>query len=79
MVTKANTTHSTSLHLSKTITARLFGRIVLYVIAIIGSIFFMAPFVWSLFSSLKPYNEIYVYPPTLFPEQWEWGNYATAT
>ena len=53
-------------------------RTLLYAIAVLAGAAFVMPFVWSLFSSLKPYTEIYVYPPTLFPRQWEWGNYAQA-
>lgn len=53
-------------------------RMGLYFVAVISSILFMMPFIWSLFSSFKSHNEIYVYPPTLFPREWEWNNYRKA-
>ena len=64
---------------SATRVKRIAGRALLYLVAGLSGVIFMTPFVWSLFSSFKPYNEIYVYPPTLFPRQWEWGNYLRAT
>ena len=46
---------------------RMAGRVLLYGIAAIASIFFMIPFVWALLSSLKTIPELYTYPPTWFP------------
>jgi multiple sugar transport system permease protein len=57
---------------------RTTGRTSLYLIACLSSILFMGPFIWTLFSSLKPFTEIYLFPPTLFPKQWEWSNYPLA-
>lgn len=37
---------------------------------------FVFPFVWMLGSSVKPAVEVFAYPPTLFPETWQWENYA---
>lgn len=75
-------------HMSQVASARRVGqasriraisiRVLLYATAIVTGLMFTLPFIWSLFSSLKPANEIYIYPPTLFPEQWEWGNYRQA-
>ena len=54
------------------------GRALLYIGAVVASVLFMVPFVWTLFSSLKSFTEIYLFPPTLFPEVWEWNNYVLA-
>ncbi len=53
-------------------------RVSLYAIGAMCSAVFMAPFVWTLFSSLKPFIEIYTFPPTLLPKQWAWSNYPLA-
>ncbi|MBK9123596.1 MAG: carbohydrate ABC transporter permease [Chloroflexi bacterium] len=37
---------------------------------------FVFPFVWMMGSSLKPAIEVFAYPPTLLPINWQWGNYA---
>jgi multiple sugar transport system permease protein len=58
--------------------SRLGGGLVFYVVALILSVFFMGPFVWTLLSSLKSPQEIITYPPTLFPEVWRFSNYARA-
>jgi multiple sugar transport system permease protein len=37
---------------------------------------FGGPFIWTLFSSLKPISEIYQMPPSLLPSsEWRWSNY----
>ena len=49
---------------------------ILYILAISASLAFIFPFLWTLSSSLKNHNEIFIYPPTLFPQRALWGNYA---
>ncbi len=53
----------------------LLGRILLYALAITGSIIFMLPFVWTIGTSLKPQTELYTYPPTFLPSEPRWENY----
>lgn len=50
----------------------------LYYVFLIGlALLFGGPFLWTLFTSLKPMSEIYQIPPTLLPqEEWRWSNYA---
>ncbi len=55
--------------------AHLLGRALLYAIAVFLSFLFMGPFLFSAFSSLKSVQEIHAFPPTLFPEVPQWGNY----
>ncbi len=51
------------------------NRFLLYALAIVTAVLFAAPFFWTVSSSLKPISEIYLYPPTLFPEEIRWQNY----
>lgn len=39
------------------------------------SVLFMFPFFWTVMSSLKAVDELYVFPPTIFPETPQWQNY----
>jgi ABC-type glycerol-3-phosphate transport system permease component len=54
------------------------GRAVLYLLALIGAVFFMGPFLWTVGSSLKTAREIVTFPPTMFPERAQWVNYPVA-
>jgi len=53
-----------------------FGRVVLYLVAIVASVLFMIPFVWTVFSSLKSPSELYMFPPRWLPETARFENYA---
>lgn len=55
---------------------QMFGRTLLYAVAIVASILFMIPFAWTVFSSLKTPSELYMFPPRWFPETPRFGNYA---
>jgi len=44
-------------------------RILIYLIISAIGIFMILPFIWMIFSSLKPSSEIYVFPPTFIPEK----------
>jgi multiple sugar transport system permease protein len=52
------------------------GRVLLYAVLLVLAVAFMAPFLWSVSTSLKSTAEIYTFPPTLFPAVPQWGNYA---
>ena len=41
--------------------------LILYLIATMVALIFLAPFVWIIFTSLKPSKEVFSYPITLFP------------
>jgi len=41
--------------------------LILYLIATLIALVFLAPFVWIIFTSLKPSKEVFSYPITLFP------------
>ncbi|TBL81059.1 carbohydrate ABC transporter permease [Paenibacillus thalictri] len=53
---------------------RLFAHVVL----VMMSVFFMAPFVWMLSTSLKPITQVFAYPPEWIPRPFEWSNYVKA-
>lgn len=52
------------------------GRLLLYLVAIFGALIFSLPFFWTISSSLKPMQELFLYPPTLWPEDPRFQNYA---
>ncbi len=51
------------------------GRVVLYLIVAFFAVMFMGPFVWTVGSSLKHPTELYIFPPTWFPEVAQWDNF----
>jgi ABC-type glycerol-3-phosphate transport system permease component len=55
--------------------ARTISAIVLYALAILTALAFSLPFFWTVSSSLKSITEIYVFPPTLWPQEIRWQNY----
>jgi ABC-type glycerol-3-phosphate transport system permease component len=52
------------------------GKAVLYILAILTAIMFSLPFLWTLGSSLKSSQEIFAFPPTMFPAVPRWENYS---
>lgn len=53
-------------------------KLITYVLLIGTSICFLTPFAWLVISSLKPNDEIFVFPPTWWPRPVEWSNYVQA-
>ncbi|WP_439576856.1 carbohydrate ABC transporter permease [Elioraea sp.] len=51
------------------------GRVVLY--ALLAGVTFLVcfPLIWAFFTSVKPKDEIFLWPPTLWPETWTLENY----
>nr|WP_145164880.1 carbohydrate ABC transporter permease [Paenibacillus terrae] len=45
---------------------------------ILFAFFFLFPFVWLVFTSLKSSNEIFELPPRILPESFQWSNYKAA-
>lgn len=54
---------------------RKVGTFLLYALAIILCVAFGYPFFYTISSSLKAPSEIFIFPPTLFPEVPQWQNY----
>lgn len=79
MAGEALTDRRQSLDLPSVRSARLqrtLGRTFLYVLALLSAVVFMVPFVWTVLSSLKASNELFLYPPTWFPATPQPQNYA---
>lgn len=51
-------------------------QVVVYALLVVLGVAFLAPFLWSVSTSLKSTAEIYTFPPTLLPAMPRWGNYA---
>ena len=77
MVTPA-TTSSTDAGTALSASARLrvpASRVGLYGVALVLSLAFIVPFFWTISISLKQIKELFQFPPLLFPEVPQWGNY----
>jgi multiple sugar transport system permease protein len=49
-----------------------------YLALIVGGFFMVMPFVYMLSTSLKPANQVFLYPPRWIPDPIVWNNYAVA-
>lgn len=56
--------------------ARISGQALVYTLATFTAVLFSLPFLWTIGSSLKPITEIFLFPPTLWPSEPRWQNYA---
>ncbi|HYG60272.1 MAG TPA: carbohydrate ABC transporter permease [Symbiobacteriaceae bacterium] len=50
----------------------------LYLLLAVLAIPFLFPFWWMITSAFKPVHEIFAFPPTLWPSEWRWSNFAQA-
>jgi ABC-type glycerol-3-phosphate transport system permease component len=51
------------------------GTVVIYLVLIVLALIFFFPFFWTISSSLKSINDLFDFPPLLFPSVPQWGNY----
>ncbi|MBI3960749.1 MAG: carbohydrate ABC transporter permease [Chloroflexi bacterium] len=58
------------------ILGRRLSRVWLYTLLIVTGLAFGLPFFWTISSSLKSITEIYIFPPTMWPAEIRWKNYA---
>ncbi len=58
--------------------AKLIGDILTVLLLTVFGLINLFPFLWMASSSLKTLAEIYIYPPTMFPNQLIWSNYSDA-
>lgn len=49
-----------------------------YMVVLMGAVILLIPFFWMISTSLKPTNQVFVYPPTWIPRPIMWQNYAKA-
>src|SRR5712692_3350920 len=47
----------------------------LYLVAVLIGLIFAFPFIWAILTSLKTTQELYLFPPRLFPHSLQWNNY----
>ena len=48
---------------------------IIYVAMTIVTIFMLFPFYWMLVTAVKPVNEIFAFPPKLWPSEFHWENF----
>ena len=49
---------------------------IVYVVLVVGAVFFLTPFAWMLSTSLKPDEQVFTIPPEWIPAPVMWSNYA---
>lgn len=50
-------------------------RVLTYVVAVVVSVIMLIPFFWSFTSALKSNDDIFVFPPIIFPTQPHWEHF----
>ena len=50
------------------------SKIVIYILLGLVAIYFLAPFIYMLFSAFKTEGEAIAYPPKLLPAEWHFEN-----
>jgi multiple sugar transport system permease protein len=58
--------------------SRRIGKILTYVVLILGAIIMIFPFVWMILTSFKTVPESMQVPPTILPNQWNLDNFKEA-
>ncbi|NHN35636.1 carbohydrate ABC transporter permease [Paenibacillus agricola] len=53
----------------------LSAKFAAHFVLILGALTMIFPFLWTLSTSLKNVNEVFVFPPTFFGERIQWENY----
>lgn len=53
----------------------LIVRVVLHVIAVLGAIPFILPFMWMLRTAVMPIWQIHIFPPVWWPAEFNWQNF----
>lgn len=54
---------------------QILARSLYYIVALVIAVLFIAPIVWSVFTSVKPLSEILTAPLSLWPSHFSWSNY----
>lgn len=55
--------------------AVLVGNLVAWTLLTLGGIMMLVPFLWMVLMSFKSWEEVYTFPPVIFPSRWMWSNY----
>ena len=59
-------------------TSKLFWSTLIWLLLISGSIIMLLPFLWLVISSVKPQEQIFIFPPEWIPREFRWENYVEA-
>jgi len=54
---------------------RAVASLLIHLLLVLGAVFCVFPFIWTLSSSIKPVEELFLYPPRLLPNQFRPENY----
>lgn len=54
---------------------RIFSRLIIYAILVLGIVVTLLPFVWMILTSFKTQSEAVKVPPVIFPKAWNLQNY----
>ncbi len=54
---------------------QILGMAIAFALVAAVGIFFLAPYLWMVFSSLKNFKEAFTGTPHWLPQKWEWSNY----
>lgn len=52
-------------------------HLVTHACLLVGALAMVGPFAWQILTSFKPFAELSQVPPTLLPQVWDFGNYAS--
>lgn len=63
---------------AQTATSRVFWTGLIWLLLIGGSFIMLLPFVWLVISSVKPQEQIFIFPPEWIPREVRWENYVEA-
>jgi len=55
---------------------RAWRNAIVYVVLVVGALFFLTPFAWMVSTSLKPDDQVFTIPPEWIPAPVMWSNYA---
>ena len=66
---------ATSASAMGSVRARFVGDAVAWTLLVLGSVVMLVPFLWMVLMSVKSLDEVYTYPPTIFPREWLFSNY----
>jgi multiple sugar transport system permease protein len=51
------------------------GKMVAYILLLLGALIMIVPFIWMLSTSLKDQQQLFAWPPNWIPNPFVWGNY----
>ncbi len=55
--------------------ARVLGDVGAWTLLVLGSVIMLIPFLWMVLMSVKSLDEVYTFPPVIFPREWLFSNY----